>query len=63
MYVYRMQNNRKITPAFLICRPFPGLLDHLRDEYHGGEFALIIRRGKTIELSGVVSIAPPPHLR
>jgi hypothetical protein len=59
MYVYRMQGNRKITPAFQICAPFPDLLDHLRDAYHGGDFALIIRRRKIIELSGVLSIEPP----
>ena len=59
MYVYRMQDNRRITPAFLICRPFPDLLECLRDEYHGGDFALIIRRGKMIELSGIVRIGSP----
>ena len=63
MYVYRTQDNRKITPAFLICRPVPNLLECLRDEYHGCDFALIIRRGKIIELSGIVSIAPPPRSR
>jgi len=63
MYVYRMEDTRKIAPAILICAPFPDLLEHLRDEYYGGEFALIIRRGKIIELSGIVSIASPLRLR
>ena len=42
---------------------FPDLLEHLRDEYYGGEFAVIIRRGKIIELSGIVSIASPLRSR
>jgi hypothetical protein len=63
MYVYRMRDDQKIAPAILISSPFPNLLDHLRDEYRGGEFALIIRRGKIIELSGIVSIASPPDRR
>jgi len=63
MYVYRMQDERKIAPAILICAPFPDLLEHLRDEHYGGEFAVIIRRGKIIELSGIVSIVPPLRSR
>jgi hypothetical protein len=63
MYVYRMRDCLKLKPAILICAPFSGLLDYLRDKQHGGEFAIIIRRAKTIELSGVVRIAPPPLSR
>jgi hypothetical protein len=61
MYVYRMRDGLKLKPAILICAPFPNLFDHLRDEHGGGDFAIIIRRAKTIELCGVVRIAPPPH--
>jgi hypothetical protein len=63
MYVYRMRDDRKLKPAILVCAPFSGLFDHLRDKHHGGDFALIIRRTKIIELSGVVRIAPPPTCR
>jgi hypothetical protein len=59
MYVYRTRDCLKFKPAILVCAPFRGLLDYLRDKQHGGDFALIIRRAKAIELSGVVRIAPP----
>ena len=55
-----MRDSLKLMPPILVCAPFSGLLDYLRDKHHGGDFALIVRRAKTIELSGVVRIAPPP---
>lgn len=63
MYVYRMRDCLKLKPAILVCGPFSGLLDYLRDKHQGREFSLIIRRAKIIELSGLVRIAPPPRIR
>jgi hypothetical protein len=63
MYVYRMLDGLTLKPAIFVCAPFPNLFDRLRDKHQGGDFAVIIRRAKTIELSGAVRIAPPPRSR
>lgn len=55
-YVYRMQNGEKVTPALFRGAPYPNLLDWLRDSHNGGEFHIIIRRARRMELSGVISI-------
>jgi len=39
---------------------FPNTLDYLRDQFGGGAFNIIVRRGETMELSELVYIAPPP---
>lgn len=64
-YVYRMNNGAKIFPAIFVGAPFSDMFDWLRDEHGGGDFHIIIRRGKTMELSGMVCIGAPPmrHLR
>ncbi len=59
MYVYRWNDGRKILPALLIGLPFSGLMDVLRDGHAGGHFYVMIRRGKMMELSGVISIELP----
>jgi hypothetical protein len=54
-----MRNNQKIVPAIFIGLPFCDLLNWLRDVHGGGEFHLIIRRNKSMELSGIVSVGAP----
>jgi hypothetical protein len=34
-------------------------VDWLRDEHGGGDFHIIIRRGKRMELSGIICIEAP----
>jgi len=46
-------------PAQFAGSPFPGLFEWLRDELGGGDFHIMIRRGKRMELSGVISIGAP----
>ena len=58
-YVYKMREHRKIVPAFFVGSPCSDLLNWLRDEHGGGEFHLIIRRGKQMELSGILRIGVP----
>ena len=58
-YVYRMEDDRKITPALFNKAPYHGLIDWLRDEHRGGHFHIIIRRGKRMELSGIICIGVP----
>jgi hypothetical protein len=36
------------------------LCDYLRDKLGGGEFSVMIRRGKVMALSAALSIATPP---
>ncbi len=55
-YVYRLKSGAKITPAVFNGCPFAGLLDYLRDEHNGGDFHIIIRRGRQMELSGIICI-------
>ena len=59
MYVYRMRNDEKILPAIVVGAPFSDLFEWLRDEHGGGTFHVIIRRGKRMELSGIVCIGAP----
>ena len=58
-YVYRLQGKRKTGAALFNKAPFPGLIDRLRDEHGGGQFHIIIRRGKRMELSGIIGIGVP----
>jgi hypothetical protein len=58
-YIYRMRDKQKIIPAIYSGAPFPDLCDWLRDEHGGGDFHIIIRRGKKMELSGVIGIGVP----
>ncbi|MHB8544638.1 MAG: hypothetical protein ACYC9S_11655 [Leptospirales bacterium] len=59
VYVYRMVNDRPLKLALNKGEPFPKLLEYLRDEYGGGAFRLLIRRGETMILSGVALIWSP----
>jgi hypothetical protein len=58
-YVYRMRDDQKIFPAIFIDAPFPDMFNWLRDEHGGGKFHIIIRRGKAMELSGILCIGVP----
>ncbi|RMD91189.1 MAG: hypothetical protein D6807_00160 [Alphaproteobacteria bacterium] len=60
LYVYRLDAaGRKIRPALLVGRPTPDLCEHLRLAHGGGAFAVMIRRGAMMELSGVIRIGVP----
>jgi hypothetical protein len=58
-YIYRMLDNRKVFPALFIGAPSPDLLEWLRDEHNGGDFHIVIRRGRRMELSGIICICAP----
>jgi hypothetical protein len=62
-YVYRMLNDRKVLPALFAGEPFRDLSDWLRHYHSGGEFHVIIRRGKRMELSGIICIGVPMDFR
>ena len=59
LYVYRVVDGKPVKPALINGRPFPDLLDYLRDHHDGGKFWIIIRRGETMLLSGTVLIGTP----
>jgi hypothetical protein len=46
-------------PALFIGTPDRDLLEWLRDEHGGGDFHIIIRRGKCMELSGIACVGMP----
>lgn len=54
-----MENDRKIKPALYAGAPYDGLIEWLRDQHGGGDFHIIIRRGKRMELSGIICIGVP----
>jgi hypothetical protein len=62
-YVYRVRGTEKDLPALFTGEPFNGLAEWLRDEHKGGNFHIIIRRGKRMELSGIICIGTPPVQR
>ena len=51
---------RRTCAALFTGEPFNGLAEWLRDEHKGGDFHIIIRRGKRMELSGIICIGTPP---
>ncbi len=59
LYVYRVVDGEPVSPALIKGRPFPDLLDYLRDHHGGGKFRIMIRRGETMMLSGTVLIGTP----
>jgi len=63
LYVYRLHQGKPVRPAMIIGSPFSDLMEVLRDQYGGGEFQVMIRRGETMLLSGAIAIHPPLKLR
>lgn len=63
MYVYGMGEMQKLVPAIYVGPPFPDLCEWLRDMHGGGEFQVIIRRKKIMELSGIIGICAPLEQR
>ena len=59
MYVYRLSELQKLVPAIYVGSPFPDLCEWLRDKHGGGDFQVIIRRKKIMELSGIIGIGAP----
>lgn len=59
VYVYRMIGNRKIKPSLYAGPPFGTLEEYIRDEFGGGMFYIMIRRGETMELAGTIAILLP----
>ena len=59
LYVYRLQGGRRIAPALITGEPFPDLYTHLQIRYGTASYAILIRRGRHMELSGAVSILAP----
>jgi len=60
VYVYRVDFlGRVVKPYLLKTFPYAGLPDSLRDDYGGGDFRVMIREGRTLIFSGVISIDSP----
>ena len=63
LYVYRWDGRRRIKPAIYKGRPIQKLEEYLQDKYDGGEFHVMIRRGETMLVSGLLLICPLPSRR
>jgi hypothetical protein len=58
-YIYRMRNGKPVRPALFKCVPFPRLIDLLYNKYAGGDFQIMIRRGTTMLMTGLLRVAEP----
>jgi hypothetical protein len=57
VYVYRVDaKGRVLRPYLYKCDPWPGLLETLRDEFGGGDFKIMVRRGRTMVVSAQLSV-------
>jgi hypothetical protein len=57
VYVYRLdQNGKPIKPCLGRFIAWGGLPAMLRDEHGGGKFKILVRKGRTMVLSGFISI-------
>lgn len=63
VYVYRAKDDHTVPPYLRKCHPYTNLEADIRDEYGGGEYAIIIRRGETMIFSGVMAIGVPLNWR
>ena len=64
-YIYLIDNRGKPIKPYLLrwwC-PTMELIYTLQSDYGGGEFRILIRRGKRMVFSGDVAMAPLPHRR
>ena len=60
VYIYRSKDHRPIGSHICQCYLFRELEDFIRDEFGGGEYAIMIRRnGGAMLFSAVVSIGVP----
>lgn len=57
LYVYRLENRRRIKPAIYSGPPIRRLEEYLQRTFGGGEFEIMIRRGETMLESGTIGIA------
>jgi hypothetical protein len=57
VYVYRVDiHGRTQGPYLYKCGPWPGLLETLRDEFGGGEFKFMVRRGRAMVVTARLSV-------
>ena len=59
LYVYRFVGGKIVKPYLPSGPVIERAEDFIRDEFGGGGFYIIIRRGKTIELAGDIAIGLP----
>ncbi|MDE2011999.1 MAG: hypothetical protein KGJ75_03645 [Alphaproteobacteria bacterium] len=59
LYVYRFIDEKIITPYLYSGPVIESVEEFIRDEFGGGGFYIIIRRGKKMELAGDIAIELP----
>lgn len=63
VYVYRAQDSYAVPPYLLKCCPYWNLEGDIIKGYGSGEYALYIRRGETMILSGIITVEAPLNWR
>ena len=57
VYVYRVDARGCTQAPYLYkCSPWPGLFETLRDEFGGGQFKFMVRRGRAMVVTAQVSV-------
>ncbi len=60
VYVYRIDASKKVVKPYLVkCEAWPKLWMMLRDQYDGGDFKVLIRKGRKMVFSGEICIVSP----
>jgi hypothetical protein len=59
MYIYRFIDEKIVNPYLYGGPLIEKFLEYTRDEFGGGDFYVIIRRGKTMLLTGDFGIGLP----
>ena len=59
LYVYLLKDARKVKPALYAGYPIPDLCPWLQRCHGEGDYAVMIRRGETMLLTGSLSIGVP----
>lgn len=59
IYIYRVHADATVAPAVFRGRPFPALLDILREQHGGGDFRLLIRCADRTILTGTLHLPNP----
>jgi hypothetical protein len=60
VYGYRVDATGNAIKPYLFCwLMHDNLIDNIRDQYGGGEYRLLIRKGRQMVFSGIIGLAAP----
>jgi len=63
VYVYRAQDGYAVPPYLDKCCPYWDLESDIVKKYGSGDYAIYMRRGETMILSGIIAVEAPLNWR